>query len=212
VTRRGQLRLVLSASGVWPNTGADRYAVWLSAGPSGKQIRLGFVDPGVGRNGNLSMAGALRRDHPERAPRHLLSAGHDPPDLPTPSSSSVRDAERCHTRDRPQRLRRRSGASAGRSPIDRRARPWRSADFQGRWAAACRPQRGSLTGSGARPEQEAGLVIPAVGDAQQLHPDPVAHGRGAMVVWIHHRPDFGQAIGETATAQAPNRGSALRRA
>jgi hypothetical protein len=61
VTRRGQLRLVLSASGVWPNTGADRYAVWLSAGPSGKQIRLGFVDPGVGRNGNLSMAGALPR-------------------------------------------------------------------------------------------------------------------------------------------------------
>jgi hypothetical protein len=61
VTARGQLTFVLAASGVPPNTASDRYAVWLTAGPSRHEL-LGFVNPGVGRNETLNASGALPQD------------------------------------------------------------------------------------------------------------------------------------------------------
>lgn len=50
--------LAVRAQNVPPNTKQDAYAVWLYNSPTDSRI-LGFVNPGVGANGQLSTAGAL---------------------------------------------------------------------------------------------------------------------------------------------------------
>jgi hypothetical protein len=54
-TARG---ILIRAQHVPPNTKHDAYAVWLFNSPSDSKI-LGFVSPGVGKNGQLETAGAL---------------------------------------------------------------------------------------------------------------------------------------------------------
>jgi hypothetical protein len=53
--------IAIVAQGLKPNTGHNEYAVWLYNSPR-KALLLGFVDPGVKRNGRLSTAGALPPD------------------------------------------------------------------------------------------------------------------------------------------------------
>jgi hypothetical protein len=50
--------IVITAQGVAPNTKHDAYAVWLYNSPTSSHI-LGFVNPGVGKNGKLQTAGGL---------------------------------------------------------------------------------------------------------------------------------------------------------
>ena len=49
---------MIGAQGVPPNAKHDAYAVWLYKSRRG-QPRLGFVTPGVGKNGGLQTGGAL---------------------------------------------------------------------------------------------------------------------------------------------------------
>jgi hypothetical protein len=52
--------IAIVAQGVTPNTKHNAYAVWLANSPTDSHaVRLGFVNPGVGKNGRLQTAGAL---------------------------------------------------------------------------------------------------------------------------------------------------------
>ncbi len=59
VLRQGATNgIAIVAQGMTPNTKHDAYAVWLYNSPA-DAVLLGFVNPGVGKNGRLSTAGAL---------------------------------------------------------------------------------------------------------------------------------------------------------
>lgn len=59
VLKQGNTKgIAIVAQSVPPNTKHDAYAVWLYNTPTDSHI-LGFVNPGVGKNGRLSTAGAL---------------------------------------------------------------------------------------------------------------------------------------------------------
>jgi hypothetical protein len=55
-----------------------------------------------------------------------------------------------------------------------------------------------VVGPAADPEHQAQLVIPAVCDTEQLHPDPLTDRRGAFVIGIGHGPHFRQPISKPA--------------
>jgi hypothetical protein len=59
VVRRGSNAAIsIVGKGVPPNTHHDAYAVWLFNSPA-DAVRLGFVNPGVGKNGHIDTAGVL---------------------------------------------------------------------------------------------------------------------------------------------------------
>lgn len=59
VVRQGtSTGIVITAQGVTPNTKHNAYAVWLYTSPTTSHI-LGFVNPGVAKNGKLQTAGGL---------------------------------------------------------------------------------------------------------------------------------------------------------
>src|SRR5205085_4340979 len=52
--------IAIVAQGVPANTKHNAYAVWLANSPTDSHaVRLGFVNPGVGKNGRLQTAGGL---------------------------------------------------------------------------------------------------------------------------------------------------------
>ncbi len=53
-----QTAIAIAARGVPANTAKNAYAIWLYNSPS-DTVRLGFVNPGVGKNGRLDTAGSL---------------------------------------------------------------------------------------------------------------------------------------------------------
>jgi hypothetical protein len=62
VLRKGStFAIALVAQNVPVNTRHNAYAVWL-ANSASDALRLGFVNPGVGRNGRLQTAGGLPAD------------------------------------------------------------------------------------------------------------------------------------------------------
>ena len=75
--------IAIVAQGVPANTRHDAYAVWLANSSSDAQ-RLGFVNPGVGRNGRLQTAGGL----PSNASRfkQLLVTLETKPNPPQPGT------------------------------------------------------------------------------------------------------------------------------
>ena len=75
--------IAIVAQGVPPNTRHNAYAVWL-ANSASDAVRLGFVNPGVGRNGRLQTAGGL----PSNAARfkQLLITLETKPNPPQPGT------------------------------------------------------------------------------------------------------------------------------
>jgi hypothetical protein len=62
VVRRGKNAAVaILGKGLPANGKHNAYAIWLSNSPS-DSVRLGFVNPGVGKNGHLDTAGGLPRN------------------------------------------------------------------------------------------------------------------------------------------------------
>ena len=57
----GRWQISVAAQRVPPNGRADAYAVWLHSAPK-DDVLLGFVNPGVGRNGRIQTMGALPAD------------------------------------------------------------------------------------------------------------------------------------------------------
>jgi hypothetical protein len=52
--------IAIVGHGLPPNTKHNAYAVWLANSPTDSHaVRLGFVNPGVGKNGRLQTAGGL---------------------------------------------------------------------------------------------------------------------------------------------------------
>lgn len=59
VVRRGNTAAVaILGKGLARNTKHDAYAIWLYSSPT-DAVRLGFVNPGIGKNGHLDTSGGL---------------------------------------------------------------------------------------------------------------------------------------------------------
>lgn len=58
IAESGKLAVLIVASGLTPNTKRDVYAVWLYSSSS-REVRVGFVTPGVGSNGRVERLGLL---------------------------------------------------------------------------------------------------------------------------------------------------------